>query len=138
MGKGDGKDSNRSSHNNHHGEAALDHSNGLYMAGGMEISPPGLATGEYTEPERRQFPAYDVAWKQAPGIAAVRAEAAPTEAGGGLVSTMQHVVTRLGEWSRSLRNSEQSSSHVNNFRLSSCLTSSISATASGTVVGAGR
>ena len=42
----DGKDSSRSSHNNHHGEAALDHSNGLHGRG-MEISPPGLATGEY-------------------------------------------------------------------------------------------
>ena len=65
----------------------------VYMAGGWR-SPHQAWRQESTEPERRQFPAYDVAWKQAPGIAVVPAEAAPTEAGGGLVSTMQHVVNQ--------------------------------------------
>jgi len=56
-------------------------------------SPRASWSQQYTEKEQRQFPAYDVAWKQAPGISVVRSDTTAPE-GGGLVSVMQHAVNQ--------------------------------------------
>ena len=49
---------------------------------------------DWPEQDGRQFPAYDAAWKQAPGIVTAKTDPAPVSSGGSLVSNMQHVVNQ--------------------------------------------
>ncbi|CAE7815003.1 spoVK [Symbiodinium microadriaticum] len=49
---------------------------------------------DYTEPDRRQFPAYDAAWQKTPGIAMVPSDKAASKPSGSLVQSMQNVVNQ--------------------------------------------